>query len=170
MQDYHVKLNAYLWLVILEFKVIPIILFVWLLCLQFSLGGNPSLLLLCCGCSLPIKVPFKLSSNISKILHGTIIPFLQKQGGLRVSSITFLEFSFFPKKKEQLKDKLLTTNYYPKKEISTPLWHCLKVWPTPDCMLTYGFISSSLLLFYFCFPPCLLTSKLIFSYHMYLCR
>jgi hypothetical protein len=57
-----------------------------------------------------IKIPFKLSSNIFQVLHCTVMFFLQKQGGLSISSITFLQFSFFPKKKEWLKDKMLTAS------------------------------------------------------------
>ena len=60
--------------------------------------------------SLPIKIPFKLSSNIFQVLHCIVMFFLQKQGGLSMSSITFLQFSFFPKKKEQLKGKMLTAS------------------------------------------------------------
>lgn len=46
-KDYHVTLNAHLWPVTVESKVIPIILFVWFCCWQFSLDKHPSLLSFC---------------------------------------------------------------------------------------------------------------------------
>lgn len=89
---------------------------------QISQGKHPSLLILYLRVQVP-SVPFKLSSNISKVLCCTITLFLQTQEGLRVGSITLLQFSLFPKKKEQFKDKILITRHYPKKEISIYLWH-----------------------------------------------